>query len=359
MPQPEPHVSSLGLAVHGGTGFAGIGNGERLLDFSTCCNPYPPPPSVRRAVASCDLSHYPDPESRQFIAALSHKLGIATENIMAGSGSTELIRLASLAYLGPGRTAAIPIPTYSEYARACRLINTPVFFHKIKESHGFRLEIEDFISRTQPQEPAAVFLCNPNNPTGQYLSRPEVEAIIAAFPSALIVLDEAYIAFTSGAWSSQDLIKHDNLLIIRSLTKDYALAGLRLGYCLASRPVINTLKKVRPPWNVGTPAQQAGLAALAADDYLETSRRRIEGCKLYLMRALAGLGYKVPDTSTNFFLVKTGDAAGFRQRLLEKGMLVRDCTSFGLPEYIRIAPRSMADCRRLVQVIRETKRNNV
>ena len=353
MPQPEPHTSRITPPFHGGTGFAALPIDGQVLDFSTCCNPYPPPLAIRRAIADCDFSHYPDPESGQFTRALSRKLGVRSENIIAGNGSTELLRLAALAYLGPHDTVVIPAPTYGEYELACRIAGASSTKYELKEKSGFRLDTKDLLKLAQTVKPKAVFICNPNNPTGQYLSRLEIEEVLKALPATLVVLDEAYIAFTRGAWDSTGLMKYENLLIVRSLTKDFALAGLRLGYGLASPAVIGALKKVRPPWNVSAPAQQAGLAALSCNRYLQASCRRIENCRRYLAAEIEAMGYTVLDTSTNFFLVRTGRATAFKDKLLKEGILVRDCSSFGLPQYVRIAPRSMADCRRLVKAMQK------
>jgi histidinol-phosphate aminotransferase len=355
MPQPKPFIRQLAPPVHGGTGFASIESKQlsRILDFSTCCNPYKPPQIIRKAVANCDLSRYPDPESKLLVKGISSKLGIKTENIIAGSGSTELLRLAAATYFGPDDTVIIPTPTYGEYELSCQAVNTHVVKYTSQEKRGFRLDITGFLNFAHTVSPKGIFICNPNNPTGHYLSRREIELIVSSFPDALIVLDEAYIAFTANAWNSLGLVNYGNLFIVRSMTKDFALAGLRLGYGIASPTIIGTLKKVRPPWNVSSPAQQAGLTALGCDDYMENSCRRIESSKRYLIKSLAGLGYKILDTQTNFFLVRTADATSFRQKLLKKDIMVRDCTSFGLPDYIRIAPLNMNDCRRLVQTMKE------
>jgi histidinol-phosphate aminotransferase len=355
MPQPNPFISKIKPPVHGGTFFAEIDvqRQSRVLDFSTCCNPYKPPQTVRNAMAKCDLGQYPDPQSSQLIKAISRKLGVKEENLIAGSGSTELLRMAAAAYFGPGDTVIIPAPTYGEYELACRVVNAGIVRYALQEKNGFRLDVKGFIGFALPLSPKGIFICNPNNPTGHYLSRREIEPVVGAFPDALIVLDEAYIAFTARSWNSLGLINSGNVFIVRSMTKDFALAGLRLGYGIASLPVIEALKKVRPPWNVSSPAQQAGIAALGCDDYLEKSCRRIESGKDYLIGSLGQIGYKIIDTRTNFFLIRTGKAAAFRQKLLKKGILVRDCTSFGLPDYIRIAPRNASDCRRLVGAMKE------
>jgi histidinol-phosphate aminotransferase len=137
-------------------------------------------------------------------------------------------------------------------------------------------------------------------------------------------------------------------LIVRSMTKDFALAGLRLGYGIASKEVINTLKKVRPPWNVNSAAQQAGIAALGSAGHMKKCGPLINKGRDYLLAQLKSLGYQVLPTATNFFLVRVGNAGKYRQGLLARGSLVRDCSSFGLPGYIRIAPRRMQDCRSLI-----------
>lgn len=353
MPQAKPNIQQLLSPVHGSIGFASLKSTEDILDFSTCCNPYSPPAIIRRAMAGCDIQHYPDPESEQLVHGLSNKLGIKPENIIAGSGSTELLRMIATAYFGEKSTVLLLSPTYGEYETACSIVNARLVKYVLQEKQGFRLDSTDFISFAQPLAPAGIFICNPNNPTGQYLSRPEIENLISALPDTLLILDEAYIAFTPAGWNSLDLLRRGNLVIVRSMTKDFALAGLRLGYAVATQSTINTLKKVRPPWNVSTPAQQAGLAALDCEDYIRKSNLHITECKNYLISAISRLGFTVNHTQTNFFLVRTGHAAAFRQKLLQKNILVRDCTSFGLPDYIRISPRNMSDCRKLVQTMKQ------
>jgi histidinol-phosphate aminotransferase len=198
-----------------------------------------------------------------------------------------------------------------------------------------------------------LFLCNPNNPTGRYLPEQDVTHIVKAAGDTLVVLDEAYIAFTENTWSSINLLQHDNVIILRSMTKDYALAGLRLGYALAALPVISVLKQVRPPWNVNAVAQQAGVQVLHHDDYLTECGKLIAEARDFLIEELNGLGLTTVPSQTNFFLVKVGNAAGIRKSLLNKGFLVRDCTSFGLPDYIRLAPRTMPECQSLISAIKE------
>ena len=348
--------------MHGGASFSSKdSNGliqKGVMDFSTCCNPYGPPKAVYRALRSIDAEHYPDPDCNQLTQMLGQKCGVRPANLIIGSGSTELIRLAANAYSGPGDMVIIPCPTYGEYELASKIANAQIVRYQIKEKNGFKLACGEFIKYAKLHNPAIIFLCNPNNPTGQYLGLHDVERILNSFPDTLVVLDEAYIAFTEGAWNSHNLLARDNLFIVRSMTKDYAIAGLRLGYGMASETIIANLKKVRPPWNVNSAAQEAGLAALSYDDYTAQCADRIRTSKTYLIKELTGMGYNCVPTHTNFFMFKTGNACRFQKQMLAKGILVRDCTSFGLPEYVRIAPLGITLCHKFIRSVKEIKAGN-
>ena len=357
-----------GLAMTGATGAlpktslrgalgrrSNLSDHKDILDFSTCCNPYGPPKSVQGAVAKADIALYPDPDCREFINLLSGKIGTPQDTLIATGGSTELLRLAALAYTGPGDTVIIPSPTYGEYELACQIANASIVKYQMKERAGFRLAATEFISFARKLKPSAIFLCNPNNPTGQYLDSVDIRKIVSSFPDTLIILDEAYLSFTENAWDSLKLLHYPNILIVRSMTKDFALAGLRLGYGIASKEVINTLKKVRPPWNVNSAAQQAGFAALKSAGHMKKCGALIHKCKNYLMAQLKSLGYQVLPTDTNFFLVRVGNAGKYQGSLLARGSLVRDCSSFGLPGYIRVAPRRMQDCRSLIAAVKSVQ----
>jgi histidinol-phosphate aminotransferase len=139
------------------------------------------------------------------------------------------------------------------------------------------------------------------------------------------------------------------------MTKDYALPGLRLGYAVSSRKIIHDLRKVCPPWNVNAVAQKAGGIALRDSFYLERCELKVRQAKQFLLTELRQIGFTVLPSKTNFFLVKVGNGRKFRACLLRHGIMVRDCASFGLPEYIRIAPRTMAECQKLVATIRALK----
>jgi histidinol-phosphate aminotransferase len=171
-------------------------------------------------------------------------------------------------------------------------------------------------------------------------------------------LDEAYATFACDRWSSAELLQsHANLVILRSMTKDHALPGLRLGYLLASTIVARAIMAVRPPWSVNAGALRAGLAALQpeAQLHVERARKVVAESRAYLTRELTRLGFCVGASNANFILVQVGDASTFRRALLPLGIVVRDCTSFGLPAHVRIACRLPAECERLIAAIEEVK----
>jgi len=171
----------------------------------------------------------------------------------------------------------------------------------------------------------------------------------------LLILDEAYLTFVDNPWSSLDMIERGNLLVLRSMTKDYALAGLRLGYGVAKENIIDALSRVRPPWNVNAVAQQAGIIALNEEGYVKQCQTKIKEAKEYLVAELSQLNLPPMSSEASFFLVKVDNSSEFRRRLLEQKMLVRDCTSFGLPGYVRIAPRTLPECQRLIEAVKRIR----
>jgi histidinol-phosphate aminotransferase len=300
-----------------------------------------------------NINRYPDSGSVALRRAIAGKTGLSIDNIIAGNGSTELIRLAVTAYLGAGDSALIIEPAYGEYRIACQIAGADIIGQRLSEADDFKADIDTTVGLIKENNPKAIFLCNPNNPTGCYLDRDRFTHILKAAPDSLIILDEAYISFADNAWSSFEFIDKGNLLVVRSLTKDYSQAGLRLGYAVANREIIEAMNRIRPPWNVNAVAQAAGIIALRNQEPLQNSLEAVRAGKLYLVEELSGLGFRCLPSAVNFFLVKVGNAAALRRQLLKKSILVRDCTSFGLPEYIRIAASTMENNRRLVAALKE------
>lgn len=356
--QPNPPFDELEPVAHGALDhaeLAGLGlTPETVIDFSSSINPYGPAPVVELAAREAAIARYPDRGSHELRNALAGHLGVDASSVAVGNGSAELIDHLARAYLGPSDTALVVGPTFGEYERASRLCGARTLFWRREVSRReVTLPFDDLLETVVGERPRVVWLCNPNNPTGDYLRRGTVEKLLEALAAVdgLLVVDEAYrdLMLWEEPDDLTDLISGD-LVLLRSMTKDHGIAGLRLGYALAAPPVIRALRLAVPPWNVGTPAQAAGIAALSepAIEHLRSSRRRMARDADYLRRGLEGLGYEVPPSATNFLTPLVGDGAGLRRALLERGLQVRDCASFGLPEYVRVAVRRREECRRLI-----------
>jgi len=354
----RPRIDGLEPYPHGGIDHLELERlgipPESVIDFSVNSNPFGPLLAVTQALAEVSIDRYPDSEATELRRALAAKLGVDTASILVGSGSIELLRLVALTYLGKGDLVIIPQPTFGEYEVACRLVGARLLKPWTEREADFRMKTSDLVKLIKTNLPRAIFLGNPNNPTGQYLSREEVADIVEAAAESLVVIDEAYINFVNDAWSSLGLIKRGNVVLLRSMTKDYALSGLRLGYVIAQKSIISDLRRVQPPWSVNVVAQKAGLLAIKEDGYLENCRAKLREARSFLVTELVSLGLSPLPSQANFFLVEVGNAKQFRQTLLERRILVRDCASFGLPEYIRLAVRTLPECQQLITAIKES-----
>jgi histidinol-phosphate aminotransferase len=353
--RPKRGLAKLKTGQHGGINHAELKalglSPDEVLDFSVSSNPFLPPPGIKETLSTIAIERYPDSEATELRQKLSERLGIPPENILAGSGTTELIRLITMTYLRKGDRVLIIEPTYGEYETACRISGARMIKHQTKEEDDFSPKVADITDTIREHHPRVTFICNPNNPTGKYFTRRDTEKVGNATGDNLLVLDEAYIAFVAQSWNSIDLITQGNVIILRSMTKDYGLPGLRLGYAVARHEIIDSLRRVCPPWNVNIIAQKVGTAVLNNGEYLAQSLVQVHEAQKFLISELTRLGFKVIPSDANYFLIKVGSARKFRNSLLKQGILVRDCTSFGLPQYVRIAPRTMTECEKLIAAI--------
>ena len=168
---------------------------------------------------------------------------------------------------------------------------------------------------------------------------------------SMLILDEAYLSFVDNPWNSLSLLKYSNIILVRSMSKDYANTALRLGYALASADFVTKLRAIQPDWSVNSLAQKAGISSLEDNEYLTNARKVVFSSRKYLKKALTELGLETIPTDANFLLIRVDNASKWRSLLLKKGVVVRDCTSFGLPNYIRVGIRVVEDCKILVKAI--------
>ena len=323
-----------------------------VIDFSSNINPLGMSAYLKDAMANVDVSRYPDPDCLEIREALAKETGVDISSIIIGNGSTELIHLIARTFLTAGNSAVILSPTYGEYDTACRLAGIEPVFVKAEEERNFQWSIPDVCKQIKAIAPRIVFLCNPNNPTGVLLKSSDVKKIAASASPSLLIIDEAYMPFADDPWDATTLLNNANIVVMRSMTKDYAVAGIRLGYIVAAPDIIERLKCYQPFWSVNAIAQALGLAAINDKGHITKARKTIAEAKAYLLKSIEEIGLYVVPTSTNFLLIKVGNAKSMRQALLRQGVCVRDCTSFGLPQYIRIAMQPLPECRRFVDRLR-------
>jgi histidinol-phosphate/aromatic aminotransferase/cobyric acid decarboxylase-like protein len=319
-----------------------------VLDFSVNVNPYGPAPGVRAELAAYDPSSYPDREVSDLRASLAHLNGVDLEQVVVGNGTAELIWLAAHAFLRE-RRALIIGPTFGEYERAASVVGAQVE-DLVLPPPDFAMETTELLSRLRAARADVVFLCNPNNPTGGLLDDTVVLEIADACAPGLLILDEAYRAFVT--LNPFGPLPAENCIVMRSMTKDFAIPGVRLGYALAAPEYAAQLLRYQPPWSVSGTAQAAGKAGLAELDYLRQTLGQTRRLAEELQNGLRAIGAQVVSSSTHYCLVDVSSLGGgtnWRRRLLPHGLQVRDCTSFGLPDYVRVGARLPGQNHRLLQ----------
>ncbi len=361
----RPTLTALPPSIHGArdyTELARLGiNPDAVIDFSDNSNPYGPHPAVLEAVSAAvntpTVARYPDRDCLALRQAMANEEHTPTTCLLPTNGASELIQLIALAFVEPGSRHLILAPTFGEYSRAIQLMGGKIHEHRPgSENPTLRFNADAVAAAIRTLQPNGIWLCNPNNPTGQQWSAAELSCLRAADPDnqALWVIDESYRYFTVNQNSGGGMSQTKNTIIIRSLTKEYGLAGLRLGYAVAAPALIAALQAVQPPWSVNSLAQVAGVAALQPEIVIwrEQSMAQLHQHAAGLWQNLSTMGLDVLPTSTAYTLINVGDAAQFRRSLLNHGLLVRDCASFGLPKHIRIAVQLPAENEKLLTAVR-------
>ena len=328
MVKPRNSLHNLKICEHGGIKRY---MGEEMIDFSASLNPYGPPDFIFDAIkeASNQINIYPDSESSELRSVISKRIQCSKDEILAGSGVSELIRLLALSFVKD--RVLIPKYTYGEYEPAAKMLGASVLKVEMPD-----LVIDPQIIGKKIKKDDVIFLCNPNNPTGKYLKEKEIKKIVesAEDKDALLVIDEAYLDFVDGGFDlTERSINSDNLILLRSLTKAYSIPGIRLGYLISSRKNVKAIGKVKPPWNVSTIAQSIGVAAIKDETFLGESVKRISKSKKIIEQCLD------IKSDSNFYLMDVKNAKKAKEELMGRGVLVRDCTSFGLPSHIRFSVR--------------------
>ncbi|HWR40049.1 MAG TPA: threonine-phosphate decarboxylase CobD [Patescibacteria group bacterium] len=356
-----------GSFEHGGNIYAllrqsGQTSGD-VLDFSANINPLGMAVSVRQAIETNlgNLIHYPDPAAVELKQAISRHYQMPEECITAGNGAVELLYV--LCHCRKPRRVLVTAPTFSEYERAARAAGAAVEYFTLLPEQGFSLDVAEILPRLSGVD--MVFICNPNNPTGGLLRREQLEPLLIAAQKTgtMVVVDESFQDFLTNRreLSCRPLLaKYDHLVVVCSLTKFYAIPGLRLGFVLASPAWTRTLHGAKDPWNVNSLAQVAGVAALQDSAYQEQSRAVLAQAREELYELLLQIKNCRPyPPSVNYILLNIADSgvvsSKLRRRMAEAGVMIRDCANYpGLSaDYVRVAVKLPEQNRKLAAVLQQ------
>ncbi|HHY66281.1 histidinol-phosphate transaminase [Kyrpidia spormannii] len=323
-------------------------------------NPLGPSPKVQEVLvkAAANLHRYPDGGAVILRRALAEYHGVPEAGVLVGNGSDELIKLIAESFVEPGDEVIVPSPSFSEYWFATQVMAGRTVPVSLDES--FQYDPERILEAVTPRT-KLMYLCTPNNPTGTYIPEKALTDLVRRVPEhVLVVLDEAYHEYVEAEDYGRGLplIREGaHVVVLRTFSKLYALAALRVGYALAHPDVIQLINRVREPFNVNAVAQAAAVAALGDEEHRRKSFEVNRAGKRQLYEGLEALGCRCVPTEANFILVEVPHSStAVFEGLLRRGVIVRDGAAFGLPRYLRISIGTEAENARLLEEMAEVFR---
>ena len=326
VPEPRPEVRGLHPYVTGRP--AGSEDGSLASNES----PFGASPAVTAALqaAAARLHRYPDPLAGSLRRLLGSRLAVDPDSILVANGSDELVYLLTLAYAAGGGSVVCADPPYRIHDIAARIVGASVR----------RVPLRDWVHDLQAMtlvEADIAFVCNPHNPTGTTVTRDELRSFVSASRARLVVVDEAYIDFVDAPEATTMVGEASGKLVVtRTLSKAYGLAGARVGYLVGSPLIVDYLRRIRPPFSVGTLGQAAAEAAIADDAHRESTRELVRAGRRRLTDLFEAAGYTVVPSQTNFVLVVTGPADDLVGRLERRGVSVRPGSALEAPGTVRV-----------------------
>jgi histidinol-phosphate aminotransferase len=309
-----------------------------ILKLASNENPLGPSPAALAALRGAlgDLALYPDGSGHDLKLAIAGKLGVAPDNIVLGNGSNDVLELAARAFLTAADSAVYSRHAFLVYPLVVQAIGAR---HVEVPARDYGHDLDAMAAAIRP-DTKLVFVANPNNPTGTFLPWAAIDAFLARVPkTALVVLDEAYGEYLPAEKQSPTpgwLARHPNLVVSRTLSKAYGLAGLRVGFGLAHPEVAEIMNRVRQPFNVNHLAMVGAVAALGDTAFIEESRRVNAAGLARLGQGFRELGLEFIPSEGNFIAVRVGDAARVYASLLRQGVIVRPVANYGMPEHLRV-----------------------
>lgn len=340
--------------VHGGARAAELSSfglaPEDVLDLSVSVNPYGPAPSVVEAARGAALDRYPDPAATAVREALAARCGRAPAEVLFAHGAAELLWDLARHLAATGRTTLVVEPAFSELRAALAACGGAAVEWRADVARGCAVDLQAVGAAIARSGAGAVYVAAPTSPAGAAVPAAEVARLAGAFPGVTFVLDESFLAL-SDRWADADVALPPHVIRLRSMTKEHALAGLRLGYLLGPAALVAALDAARPSWATSAPAQAAALAALREDGFVARSRERLRADREATRAGLARLGCAPLPSTAPYLVFHAGDAAALRRRLLGRRVLVRDCASFGLPAFVRVAARPAPERDALLEAL--------
>lgn len=328
---------------------------ESIVKLASNENPLGMSPKAKLAVqAAIDgVERYPD--QFDLIKAVAAKAGVAQGQVVLGNGSNDVLDLVARVFLAPGRSAIFAQHAFAVYPLAT--LSTGAELISVPAKH-YGHDLAAMRAAVRP-DTRIIWIANPNNPTGNFLPYPEVRAFLESVPKdVVVVLDEAYNEYLPPAervdvagW----IVDFPNLVVCRTMSKIYGLAGLRIGYALASAEVADLMNRIRQPFNVNNLALAGAIAALDDDEFLQASYELNRLGMVQIVAGLEKLGLEYIKPHGNFVTFKVGDAAAVNQKLLQQGVIVRPIGGYGLPEWLRVTIGSAAENARFLEALEKAR----
>ena len=324
-----------------------------IIKLASNENPLGISPKAQMAIdeAVHDIARYPDGNNFALRVAVSKKFGIAQNQIVFGNGSNDILELAARAFLRAGDEAIFSQHAFAVYPLVTQAVGA---VGVVVPAKNYAHDLDGFLAAITPRT-KLIFIANPNNPTGTLINKDALRAFIKAVPSnILIVLDEAYDEYLNAQNKSEAinwLGEFDNLIISRTFSKAYGLAGLRIGFGLMHADVADMLNRVRQPFNVNSIAQAAAVASLADDDFVARSYALNQAGMAQLTQGLSKLGLEYIVSYANFVSFKVANAAQVNQLLLQNGVIVRPIANYEMPEYLRVSIGLFSENTRFLEIL--------
>ena len=330
---------------------------KKVIKLASNENPLGPSPKAVAAIKNnlSSLNRYPDGSGFYLKRTLAKYFKIRPEIIILGNGSDEIIDVIVKTFLKEGEEVLTSEATFLEYSIVTRSNAGKIRTVPLK---GFGYDLVGIKKAISPKT-KIVFISNPNNPTGTYVNKYELDNFLKSLPKNLIVvLDEAYDEFVSAKDFPNGLsyFRKKNVIVLRTFSKAYGLAGLRIGFGIARSEFINFMERIRQPFNANSLAQAAAIAALTDKTFLRKTKKTIKDGKTYLCNQFKNMGIEFIPTQANFILFKMNKAKYIANRLLKKGIIVRDMRQFGLSNFLRVTAGKKEENRRFVGVLKAVLR---